>query len=120
MATFPFRSTGVHPSSTGFLAMGGQSDDRQESCQWGRLGPDVTPGAPRRRSRLAKEGEGAVAETAPRPTGRGTKAAPSLLYLVKRTELAVRARLDEVLKPSGLTALQYTALTVLERHDGLT
>jgi DNA-binding MarR family transcriptional regulator len=25
-----------------------------------------------------------------------------------------------VLKPSGLTALQYTALTVLERHDGLT
>jgi DNA-binding MarR family transcriptional regulator len=56
-----------------------------------------------------------VAEAASRP-----KAAPSLLYQVKRTELAVRARLDEVLKPSGLTALQYTALTVLERHDGRT
>ncbi|MFE6591733.1 MarR family winged helix-turn-helix transcriptional regulator [Streptomyces sp. NPDC057781] len=43
----------------------------------------------------------------------------SLLYLVKRTELAVRARLDELLKPAGVTALQYTALTVLERHDGI-
>ncbi|MEU6994626.1 MarR family transcriptional regulator [Streptomyces sp. NPDC046465] len=43
----------------------------------------------------------------------------SLLYLVKRTELAVRARLEEVLKPAGITALQYTALTVLERHDGI-
>ncbi|MFD4256924.1 MarR family winged helix-turn-helix transcriptional regulator [Streptomyces sp. NPDC058534] len=44
---------------------------------------------------------------------------PSLLYLVKRTELAVRARLEELLKPVGITALQYTALTVLERHDGI-
>ncbi|MET9319267.1 MarR family transcriptional regulator [Streptomyces sp. NPDC003038] len=44
---------------------------------------------------------------------------PSLLYLVKRTELVVRARLDELLKPAGITALQYTALTVLERHEGV-
>ena len=29
------------------------------------------------------------------------------------------AHLDELLKPSGITALQYTALTVLEQHDGL-
>ncbi|WP_072489117.1 MarR family transcriptional regulator [Streptomyces atratus] len=43
----------------------------------------------------------------------------SLLYLVKRTELAVRARLEELLKPAGVTALQYTALTVLDRHDGI-
>ncbi|WP_405009678.1 MarR family winged helix-turn-helix transcriptional regulator [Kitasatospora sp. NBC_01539] len=43
----------------------------------------------------------------------------SLLYLVKRTELAVRARLDELLRPVGITALQYTALTVLEQHDGI-
>nr|WP_257101587.1 MarR family transcriptional regulator [Streptomyces sp. alain-838] len=43
----------------------------------------------------------------------------SLLYLLKRTELAVRARLEELLKPAGITALQYTALTVLERHDGV-
>ncbi|MEV6246025.1 MarR family transcriptional regulator [Streptomyces sp. NPDC051742] len=43
----------------------------------------------------------------------------SLLYLIKRTELVVRARLEELLKPAGVTALQYTALTVLERHDGV-
>lgn len=43
----------------------------------------------------------------------------SLLYAVKRVELAVRAHLDDLLKSSGVTALQYTALTVLERHDGL-
>jgi DNA-binding MarR family transcriptional regulator len=41
------------------------------------------------------------------------------LYAVKRLEQAVRARLDEVLRPLGITTLQYTALTVLERHDGL-
>ncbi|MER7951596.1 MarR family transcriptional regulator [Streptomyces sp. NPDC096079] len=43
----------------------------------------------------------------------------SLLYLLKRTELAVRARLEELVRPAGITALQYTALTVLERHDGV-
>ena len=48
-----------------------------------------------------------------------TKAPPSLLYMVKQVELVVRARLDELVKPAGITALQYTALTVLERHDGL-
>ncbi|GAA3195839.1 MULTISPECIES: MarR family winged helix-turn-helix transcriptional regulator [Streptomyces] len=44
---------------------------------------------------------------------------PSLLYLLKRAELVVRARLEELLKPAGVTALQYTALTVLERQDGV-
>ncbi|MFF4759823.1 MarR family winged helix-turn-helix transcriptional regulator [Streptomyces sp. NPDC001292] len=44
---------------------------------------------------------------------------PSLLYLLKRAELVVRARLEELLKPAGITALQYTALTVLERQDGV-
>ena len=48
-----------------------------------------------------------------------TKASPSLLYMVKQVELVVRSHLDELVKPSGITALQYTALTVLERHDGL-
>lgn len=48
-----------------------------------------------------------------------TKAPPSLLYMVKQVELVVRSRLDELVKPLGITALQYTALTVLERHDGL-
>jgi DNA-binding MarR family transcriptional regulator len=46
-------------------------------------------------------------------------ARPSLLYAAKQLELVVRARLDEILKDEGITALQYTALTVLDRHDGL-
>src|SRR5450631_800087 len=45
---------------------------------------------------------------------------PTLLYVLKQVELAVRARLDEILRPAGLTVLQYTALTVLERHPDLT
>jgi len=43
-------------------------------------------------------------------------AEPMLMYLVKQVELAVRSHLDDLLRPAGLTALQYTALTVLERH----
>ncbi len=43
----------------------------------------------------------------------------SLLYSIKRVELVVRAHLDELLKPAGITPVQYTALTVLEQHDGL-
>jgi DNA-binding MarR family transcriptional regulator len=42
-----------------------------------------------------------------------------LLYLVKQVELASRARLDDIFRPIGMTALQYTALTVLERHDNM-
>lgn len=44
---------------------------------------------------------------------------PSLLYAVKQVELAARSHMDELLKPAGVTALQYTALTVLRRRDGL-
>lgn len=32
----------------------------------------------------------------------------------------MRAQLEVILRPAGLTALQYTALTVLERHPDLT
>jgi DNA-binding MarR family transcriptional regulator len=46
-------------------------------------------------------------------------ARPSLLYLVKQLELAVRSRLDEVLRPVSITPSQYTALTVLERRSDL-
>ena len=42
-----------------------------------------------------------------------------LLYVVKQVELAIRSHLDDLLRPAGLTALQYTALTVLERHSDL-
>jgi len=48
-----------------------------------------------------------------------TMRAPMLLYLVKQVELAVRSHLDNLLRPAGLTALQYTALTVLERHPDM-
>jgi DNA-binding MarR family transcriptional regulator len=44
---------------------------------------------------------------------------PLLMYLVKQLELAVRSRLDEIIRPAGLTSLQYTALTVLERHPDM-
>jgi DNA-binding MarR family transcriptional regulator len=50
---------------------------------------------------------GAVTESPPPPL---------LLYVVKQLELATRSRLDGVLKGSGVTALQYTALSVLERR----
>ena len=43
-----------------------------------------------------------------------------MLYLQKQVELAVRSHLDDLLKPADITALQYTALTVLERHPDLT
>lgn len=49
-----------------------------------------------------------------------TYPAPSLLYAVKQVELAVRSHLDDLLRPSGVTALQYTALTVLERGEDVT
>jgi DNA-binding MarR family transcriptional regulator len=44
----------------------------------------------------------------------------TLLYLIKQVELAVRQALDDVVVSADLTALQYTALTVLERHPGIT
>src|SRR5579859_2346381 len=49
-------------------------------------------------------------------TGSGS---PLLIYMVKQVELVVRARIDEIVRPVGLTATQYTALTVLERHDDM-
>lgn len=59
-------------------------------------------------------------------TARATPSAPvrdrdaTLLYLIKQVELAVRQALDEVVASADLTTLQYTALTVLERHPGIT
>jgi DNA-binding MarR family transcriptional regulator len=44
----------------------------------------------------------------------------TLLYLIKQVELAVRQALDDVVAAADLTTSQYTALTVLERHPGLT
>ena len=43
----------------------------------------------------------------------------SLLYMIKQVELAMRAHLEELLRPSGITALQYTTLALLRRRTGL-
>jgi DNA-binding MarR family transcriptional regulator len=51
----------------------------------------------------------------PRPES----SSPLLLYVLKQVELAVRARLDDIVRPAGLTTAQYTALTVLERHTDM-
>ena len=44
----------------------------------------------------------------------------TVLYLVRQLDLAIRAQLDELLRPAGITAAQYTVLTVLEREPDLT
>lgn len=55
----------------------------------------------------------------PTPTSAAEVPRPSLLYAVKQVELAARSHIEELVKPAGITALQYTALTVLRRRDGL-
>lgn len=60
-----------------------------------------------------------VESTSGAPKGDHLDTGPLLLYVVKQVELAVRANLDEVLKPADVTALQYTALSVLERRGRL-
>lgn len=57
-----------------------------------------------------------VTETAARPTGRRGQ---RLTYLVKQLQMAERARMEEVLRPLGVTLQQYTALSLLERREGL-
>jgi DNA-binding MarR family transcriptional regulator len=57
-----------------------------------------------------------MTEFVARPAGqRGQR----LTYLVKRLEMAERARMEEVLRPLGVTLHQYTALSILERREGL-
>jgi DNA-binding MarR family transcriptional regulator len=57
-----------------------------------------------------------MTELTTRPAGqRGQR----LTYLVKRLEMAERARMEEVLRPLGVTLHQYTALSILERREGL-
>lgn len=56
----------------------------------------------------------------PIPAERRAERSPALtLYVVKQLELVIRARLDALLKPAGVTALQYTALSVLERTPAM-
>ena len=74
---------------------------------------------------MARVGAGRADTGGPNGGRAGAAADPgeppsTLLYLMKQVELAVRAELDDLTRPAGLTALQYTALTVLERHPDLT
>jgi DNA-binding MarR family transcriptional regulator len=54
------------------------------------------------------------------PAGQAARAATRAPYLVKELERALRLRIDELVEPLGLTAVQYTALSVLSRHPGMT
>jgi DNA-binding MarR family transcriptional regulator len=56
-------------------------------------------------------------QSSPPPADTGPP--PRLTYLIKRLEMAERARMEEVLQPLGVTLHQYTALSVLERRGGL-
>jgi DNA-binding MarR family transcriptional regulator len=59
-------------------------------------------------------------DTQPGEAGSGEPPPSTLLYLMKQVELSVRAELDALVRPADITTLQYTALTVLERHPDLT
>jgi|HubBroStandDraft_4_1064222.scaffolds.fasta_scaffold354186_2 DNA-binding MarR family transcriptional regulator len=54
-----------------------------------------------------------------RPAGAVAAAPPRATYLIKELERAVRVRIDEIVAPLGLTAVQYTALSALARHPGM-
>jgi DNA-binding MarR family transcriptional regulator len=54
-----------------------------------------------------------------RAVGAPGRTLPRLSYLVKELERALRARIDDVLQPAQLTAVQYTALSVLSLHAGM-
>jgi len=53
------------------------------------------------------------------PEASSPEVSVTLLYLVKQVELAIRSRLDDVVAEHGITTIQYTAMTVLERHPGM-
>lgn len=44
---------------------------------------------------------------------------PRTIYLIKQLERAIRAHLEEITKVLGLTAVQYTVLSVLEQKPGI-
>lgn len=44
---------------------------------------------------------------------------PSTLYLLHQASQGLRSRLEQALRPLGVTGLQYTILGLLARHEGL-
>jgi len=58
-------------------------------------------------------------KVSPRPKPEAARVYPRATYLIKELERAVRLRIDAIVEPLGLTAVQYTALSVLSRHPGM-
>lgn len=44
---------------------------------------------------------------------------PSTIYLLHQVSQGLRSRLEQALRPLGVTGLQYTILGLLDRHEGL-
>jgi DNA-binding MarR family transcriptional regulator len=53
------------------------------------------------------------------PKGVRVRTLPRATYLIKELERAIRLRIDAIVQPLHLTAVQYTALSVLARHPGM-
>ena len=58
-------------------------------------------------------------KASPRAAKEKHRGYPRATYLIKELERAVRIRIDALVEPLGLTAVQYTALSVLSRHPGM-
>jgi DNA-binding MarR family transcriptional regulator len=61
-----------------------------------------------------------VKSPSPPPSSARTRVAPRAPYLIKELERALRTRIDALVESLGLTAVQYTALSVLSGHRGMT
>jgi len=48
-----------------------------------------------------------------------TRPEPRIPYMMKRAEVAIRARLDVICRDYGVTATQYVSLSVLGVHPGM-
>ena len=57
-----------------------------------------------------------MTDRGPRPAEAPVQRLP---YLIKRLEMVERARMEELLRPLGITVNQYTLLSILERREGL-
>ena len=53
------------------------------------------------------------------PTGARPDGRARIAYRIKQLELAIRADIDVMARAHGITAVQYTALTVLRRQPGM-
>ena len=60
-----------------------------------------------------------MSEPARNPEPERAPPEPRLSYVVARLERAIRAEINERVKPHGLTTLQYTTLSILERGGQL-